>query len=446
MFLVVAFLSLFTNPPRLNPMEYMIFPDRDGFSIITPDSIYYTVDGKHFDRRKHFFTAEVYRMDPVPTQGEHQYFVATGGGVVYKYANDTLVRVDQSYRWRSRFGAALVAVEDNVYSFGGYGEFTFYNDLLLFEESNREWVELPVSEPRPSRRSNSIIQLDTISHSIYVALGGDSYYKNGRSNYRPFYDIGRYNLREGYFEFIGDLELLKPYLDDPEVKFWSRFHNYQLPIYYSNKHFFSFDFSKAKMYEHTDVNHSILEQFSHILAYNSRSNTFLLGTDIPANGRFHVINEADFVGRFYTEYDISQKSSIPWWLFLLAGILVIMLILLFSGKKVTLIELIQQNLKKLKAKLSDEDFVVLQKILECYPNTIDYPELQNSFERDLSYESRIKKLRTTVKTIDEVIQDLLGLRRSVFVIEKGKEDKRVKVIRIKDETLKRSKFRSIWPF
>jgi len=122
------------------------------------------------------------------------------------------------------------------------------------------------------------------------------------------------------------------------------------------------------------------------------------------------------------------------------------LALLLTGKTVSLIDLIQQHSKKLKAKLSDEDFVVLQKIIECYPNTIDYPELQNSFERDLSYESRIKKLRNTIKTIDDEIQQTLGLRKSVFVIDKGREDKRVKVIRIKEDTIKRSKLRSLWPF
>jgi hypothetical protein len=446
MFLILALLSLFNTPPQLSAMEYLVFPDRGGFSIITPDSIYHTVDGKYFDRRKHYFQAEIYRMEPVPSVGSAQYFVATGGGVVYKYANDTLVRIDQSYRWRSRFGASLVAVEDKVYSFGGYGEFTFYNDLLLFEEENREWIEIPVSEPRPSRKSSTLIQYDTLSQSIFIALGGDSFYKNKRSNIRAFYDIGRYDLIEGFHEPYGNLDLLKPYLDDAEVKFWAHFHQYKLPIYFSNKYFFSFDFAKGTMYEHSEVNHQILESFSRILAYNQQSNTFLLGSDLPTNARFHVINEADFLGRHYIEHDISVKEGILWWQFSLAGALLSILALLFTGKTVSLIDLIQQHSKKLKAKLSDEDFVVLQKIIECYPNTIDYPELQNSFERDLSYESRIKKLRNTIKTIDEEIQQTLGLRKSVFVIDKGREDKRVKVIRIKEETIKRSKLRSLWPF
>lgn len=72
--------------------------------------------------------------------------------------------------------------------------------------------------------------------------------------------------------------------------------------------------------------------------------------------------------------------------------------------------------------------------------------LQNSFERDLSYESRIKKLRTTIKNIDDTIQEMLKIKDSVFEIEKGKEDKRVKVIRLKNQSLRYSRLRSLLPF
>jgi len=102
--------------------------------------------------------------------------------------------------------------------------------------------------------------------------------------------------------------------------------------------------------------------------------------------------------------------------------------------------------KKLSSILSKEDDIILEKILEVYPEFIDYPELQNAFERDLSYESRIKKLRTTVKEIDQVIQRVLGLRESAFEIEKGKIDKRVKVIRLKEQSIKITALRYLWPF
>ena len=133
--------------------------------------------------------------------------------------------------------------------------------------------------------------------------------------------------------------------------------------------------------------------------------------------------------------------------FLLAGaLLFIILLYLFAGKNQQFIELINQNRNRIRPQLSNEDYNVLQIIMDAYPNFVDYPELQNSFERDLSYESRIKKLRTTVKTLDDTIKATLKLKSSVFEIKKGKEDKRIKVIRLKDQSLRFSKLRSLLPF
>jgi hypothetical protein len=117
-----------------------------------------------------------------------------------------------------------------------------------------------------------------------------------------------------------------------------------------------------------------------------------------------------------------------------------------TRNKVLLYDEISKQRKRFSSTLSKDDDRILEKILEVYPEFIDYPELQNAFERDLSYESRIKKLRTTVKEIDQVTQRVLGLKQSVFEIEKGKIDKRVKVIRLKEESIKITALRYLWPF
>ena len=127
-------------------------------------------------------------------------------------------------------------------------------------------------------------------------------------------------------------------------------------------------------------------------------------------------------------------------------LLLVVVVFRLTRKKVLLYDEISKQRKRFSSILSKEDDGILEKILEVYPEFIDYPELQNAFERDLSYESRIKKLRTTVKEIDQVIQRVLGLKQSVFEIEKGKIDKRVKVIRLKEESIKITALKYLWPF
>ncbi len=433
--------------PRLDRFEHLIFPQDEGFTIITKDSIYYTVNGKDFTARKHFFTEDFYRLDLVPSKDPQKVFIANGGGVVVKFEDDTLKRVDQSYRWRSRYNSLVAASNDTIYLFGGYGEFTFYNDLLRFDESTREWVELPVQEPRPSRMSNAIGYLDLDSRSIYVGFGSDSRYVDKRSTYRPFYDIGRFDLDEEYYETIGSMEFIQEFKNDVGVKYWRSFAHYKLPVFYSNRFLFTFDFKNGQAQLHDEADYSTIEQFSEILAYNPNSNKFLIGGDLTDQPRYLVINELDLLGRHYTVFNMKKEEGLfNTYLMGIGLFILITLLYLFSGKKQQLIDLISQNQKRIKMQLSDEDFNVLRIIIDAYPNFVDYPELQNSFERDLSYESRIKKLRTTIKTIDDTVQSTLKIKGSVFEIEKGKEDKRVKVIRLKDQSFKFSKLRSFLPF
>lgn len=432
--------------PRLDPFEHLIFPEGEGFTIITRDSVYHTTNGKDFTSRRHFFPDEIYRLDLVPSNDNEKFFVAMGGGVVYEYENDSLKRIDQSYRWRSRHNSVVVAENDTIYLFGGYGEFTFYNDLLRFDKSTREWVELPVAEPRPSRMSNALGQLDIEGRYLYVGFGSDSRYLDKRSTFRQFFDVGRFNLDTDEYEKLGSMQFIEEFKADQGLKSWRSFAHYKLPLFYSNRYLLTFDFKNGEAHLRDEADYGLIEQFSEILAYNPKSNTFLIGGNLTDKPRYMVVNELDLLGRHYSTIKMKKENQQSIFLLLPVILFIGVIIYLLIGKNKLIIELISQNQKRIKQQLSEEDFLVLIIILQSYPNYVDYPMLQNSFERDLSYESRIKKLRTTIKTIDDTIQATLNIKGSVFEIAKGKEDKRVKVIRLKNQSLRYSKLRSWLPF
>jgi len=161
-------------------------------------------------------------------------------------------------------------------------------------------------------------------------------------------------------------------------------------------------------------------------------------TDFP---RYNVVNQTDLFGPYYREIFYGDPFM-PSWAYVVFGAVVLLLIPLFrKSTQVSLIELIKTNERRIQQRLSTEDFFILKTIVDAFPNTVEYPELQNSYEKDLSYESRIKKLRASIKEIDNVVQETIRRRRSsIFEIDKGLEDKRVKVIRIKDDSFKQVDF------
>ena len=158
---------------------------RDGFTFITNYSIYFTNDGVFFSGRKHSFGLDMYRMDPIAKveSNPKTFMVSSGGGVVYRYDEvlDTLVRLDNSYRFMSRFGESKVSRKDTIFSYGGYGEFTYTNKLISFRQDFREWNVEPIEEPLPRPTRKNLIQYDSITGSIYVGLGDYSYFENGGS-------------------------------------------------------------------------------------------------------------------------------------------------------------------------------------------------------------------------------------------------------------------------
>ncbi|MEK9750747.1 MAG: hypothetical protein VW236_04235 [Flavobacteriaceae bacterium] len=446
---VLAFFLLLLNPPSINERDAILFPAKTGFNIISNDSIYYTEDGVSWMKRKHNYDVNIYRLKYVPELKVNsvKYLISAGGGEVYKYDEtlDTLYRVDNSYRFLSRFGEAIINVSDTIFSFGGYGEFQYNNKLIAFKKEYREWTLLPTRNNIIEPRINAIIQYDSIDNSIYIGAGESANHEfemDERTVYKNYFKI---SLREKVEKEAGNLMPLSYALQGMGIsrEDFKLFDQYRIPLFYSDNEAIAIDMIKNKAFKFIEADLVRLENFTNIVAYNKRSHNFLLGIDLTTRKpRLNIVSENDLLGLEYIEYDLSLSEGLPGWAYGLIGVSLLLFIPLFRTRTfVGLDQAILKEERKIKQQLSSEDFVILKRIVEAFPENVEYPELQNSYEKDLSYESRIKKLRASIKEIDEVVQKAIGRKRSsIFEIDKGREDKRIKVIRIKDESLKKTDF------
>lgn len=415
--------------------QVTVFPEENGFRFIDEERDYYTENGVDFVVKPNDHGLEDYRLRQVQ-HPNRTLFTAVGGGLVYEFKDDKLQRLDNSFSFKSRFSAFNFTKGDTIVSVSGSGEFNVQNNIVYFTENIKEWlVETRISYI--SEANNIPIgQYDTEANKVFFNLPKPKLI-DGKARYEVqscfptfvySYDFGS-KAFQAEFDMSELFEEFFPNKLEPRLK---EFHLYKNPILYNTDEIWSFDFQTGMAYRHIEANKNTLIQYSKILSYNQKTNDFLLVYGEKDEAKYLVMDETLLLGQTYESYPLKQVSA--GWPIYLYFLPLLFIPLLIRKKKVSLIEGVESVETDLKKILSSEDFRIYELIKEAYPKGIEYPDLQSAFERDLSYESRIKKLRTTIASIDELIQSLLRRKgKSVFLITKGKEDKRVKVIRIKQD-------------
>ena len=430
--LLFFFFGSFAQDLPTSNGPYIVFPKDDGFMFIEQGFEYFTSDGVSFEKRPHQYNLESYRFEHVATTSG-PFFVSSGGGTVLRYQNDSLFRIDRSFEFQSRYGAYLFSKADTIYSLGGGGQFTNQNNLIYFTPKIREWLMEYRYDYRSEDNDLPLGQYDSLQQKLYFTLNPvksiDGPAKFEVQGAIPT-DVYSYDFKSKTISQTGSLKsILTSFFPEPTDPKARVFSDYTLPILYHGKEFWTFDFSKNRAFRHVDADLSTILQFEEILSYNPITNDFLLGHNLGISPRFLIVDESVLLGRTYTEYEISSPSKMPWqaWLFIIP----LLGSLFIRRREVDVIERLPLIEKNLRQRLSEEDYRIYETIKNAYPEGVEYPDLQSSFERELSYESRIKKLRSTISLIDDELQLLLRRKgKTVFSIYKGKEDKRVKVIKI----------------
>lgn len=415
--------------------KFIVFPEENGFRFIDKDFSYFTSDAKSFTQDVHGFQMDNLRLTYLYYADKIR-LLSAGGGAVYEYNNDSLYRIDKSFEFQSRFSSYNFVRGDSIISVGGSGEFNVQNNIIYFTDKSLEWLVETRYDYRESDNHIPFGQYDSSSNTAYFNLDEPSSGIADKSvrevqNVYPT-TVFSYHFDKKIFKAEYDLSSLFESMFFPyEESSLRRFDNYRLPLLATDSELVTFDFTEGLAYRYLNADVNVLLQYSDILAYNPNTSDFLLAYGLTVDPHFLVINEADLLGTEYDLIRLKRANAFPWWLSFL--ILPLGIFVFMKRKSVPLVESLDRITPQLRRLLSEEDFKIFQIIREHYPNGVEYPDLQSSFERELSYESRIKKLRNTIAHIDETAQSIIGKSSSVFDITKGKEDKRVKVIRVKDD-------------
>lgn len=411
--------------PKFKSKEYLALPYKNGFSIITHDSLYVWEDEKGWSSQQ-LKATDFNLNDKIVFYANNRSFVVSAGiGLLYELRGDSLVRLDNSFDWRSRYNTNLSFFEDKIYSFGGYGLWTPKNNLVNWDPLSKEWnlEEYASSKNVPSGISHGII---STQDSLFFYM--ESFYLEKED----------YQTKEVYqYNFNTRNWTIKGVANDVFFDYNTRntFVMDNLFLFDKDGDIVELDFVSNSFKNYQNPARPLLKDTRFIIANPMIGKVMVLtenGIDkfeIP-----HIVDLSIITGEKFLEYEIYSKDN-SWIKYLLSSLALLFIIALiwFRVSSRSSIKLILKNIKLIDAQLNADERKLLKALLISYPNPIKLPDLLADFGQSLTFDSKIKKFRKSIKHIENVISDHTILKSDIFIYSKNIEDKRIKEIKIRSK-------------
>jgi hypothetical protein len=434
-FIVLIFLAVDSAAQTQNPQikdDGFLFTYKDLSYIISGDSLYSNPQGMGWIGHKHNVSINdlVFFQD-----ADNGYIMHNSGGITYKFDGTNFSRIDDSFEFNTQYQSFPFLYKGVIHNFGGYGLFTFKNIITYFNEAKKETELVQVKTPlslNPTGRNKMLAQLAGDNLFIGSGFGYNTEKEFGNKQSQIINDYWTFDLISKEWKKLG--EGTSYMFKDDSFNHIYDFNGKTLIITHEN--IFVVDIKNNTVVFYDNANNDLLKSNKkdgtrRLITYNRALKGFFLVLDKPNfKNKILFVSALDFMGeptrteKLYTNNDNSfLYYSIGW---LLLVIIFIVLIL----KKKNNYQKIGSKRKEIHLILNDEENQIFNLIFEGYPNYIPFPELMDVFESHLSYESRKKKLRSSLYQIEDKITSVLKTKNPVFDERKNKEDLRIKEIKI----------------
>jgi hypothetical protein len=414
--------------PILN--ESFLFTHKGQSYIISGDSIYNNSNGLQWIAKKHNLIINDFAFI---SNGNKGYMMHNSGGIIYEFDGMNFKRIDESFEFNTQYQSFPFLYNGSIYNFGGYGLFTFKNILTYFNESKKETELIPTTtsiSKSPYGRKKMFGQVIGDDLFIGSGYGYENEKENGNKKAIVLDDYWKFNLTTKEWDLLG---VGKTFSEDDYYTIIYDFNGKNILI--TKDRICTIDINKNIIEFYDNANIDLVKSSSvnvsrAFITYNKSKDGFYMILKKPDLGnKLLFISTDEFLGkptRSETLYSVEDNSILY---YLLGG-----LIFLFAGFFITNKK---NNFKKISFKrkeidqiLNEEEKQIFNLIFNKYPEFIPFPELMDVFESHLSYESRKKKLRSSLYQIEDKIMGVLKSKNKVFVERKNKEDLRIKEIKI----------------
>lgn len=408
-----------------------LFTHKDKSYLIAGDSIYNNSNGTHWIAKKHNLLINDFAFI---TNGYKGFLMHNSGGIIYQFDGVNFKRIDESFEFNTQYQSFPFLYKGSIYNFGGYGLFTFKNILTYFNESKKETELITTStsvSKSPFGRKKMFGQI--VGDNLFVGsgYGYDNNKENGNEKAIVLNDYWKFNFKSKKWDLLGTRN---PFTEDDYYTVVYNFKGKNLLV--SKDIVCAIDIYKNKVEFFDNANIDFIKSFKQdvsrtYIAYNKSKDGFYMVLNKPNLGnKLLFISTNEFLGkptRSETLYLVEDNSI---FYYLLGGsLLIIFFFVLIIGKK-TKFKKISSKRTEIDQILNEEEKQIFNLIYNKYPDFIPFPDLMDVFESHLSYESRKKKLRSSLYQIEDKITRVLKSKNKVFVERKNKEDLRIKEIKI----------------
>ncbi len=375
---------------------------------------------------------------PVASEKGEIFFVYRGVGEVYQLMNDTLRRIDRSFRHENQFNGNIFTYKDRICCFGGYGLFTTKNIISYFNPRFKEWMvdDIPFKDKVPAARMSSFAQLNRDNFYIFGGTWSTS------KEVRTFSDVWRYSFKGNRWTRLGKLN---PAGIRSKYCGWFNAEQASNTLLRQEDYMFIVDIQKNSLTRFSSQEYKLLiypifdvsEQYICAILRKGEGKTSAV-----VYHRDALLGKPDMSVPLYIPD--SSNSSFPWlWiLFILSSVLLFIgLILILKkrsqpiGNKPVLHEkngtyfLCDRHLMMEFGAIETE---VLIQFLTAPNNALEMSDINRILEYDNASQDTIKKRRElSLKNIREKLSIRGNLSvEEVFITSQHPQDRRIKILRL----------------
>lgn len=427
-------LTLFSQEPIISE-NHLLFT-HDGKSYLLNDQKLYRITPQQTLFLKEVSIPKIeYKFVETDFGG---FLISASGGIYFEFKTEDFDRLDDSFNFNSQYFNYTFHDENSLYSFGGYGLFTYKNIITEFDPSHKETFLYETNTPidrHPIGRKKMIAEFS--DNTLYIGNGlGLEPEKNSYDQKETWInDVWKFNLEDREWIPLGTSTL-----DMEGVTHFDFFYSNAECLLISPRKVAKIVISKNEIQLFENANFELIDTFNKskfrydLTINDSDQGIYAIVDQQNYSKKIQFIPFENFFGSKVHKRPFYSKPISYSYLLLIIGIVVaggISFKLKARQKhKRTVVSLVNKKIKKLGIHLNTNDLKIIQTLLEIYPNSISFPDLMAHYDSNLSYESKKKKLRTSINNINRQLSFEFKKEPIELIEERDEMDLRIKRLKI----------------